>query len=169
VVSLCYLITDDDALPAELDDRLAAGLRTVCDHARSRGATIGFEPEPGMYVEDMAGFARIKALVGHPAFKLTLDLGHAHLTEPGPTAAADTARAWIGDVVNVHLEGMRRPAHEHLVPWEGDLDVPGALRTLVAAGYRGPVTLELSRHSHDAVRIARKAYELLYPCCEAAS
>ncbi len=149
---------DDDASEAELDDRLVDGLTVVCDHARARAATIGFEPEPGMHVADMAAFARIQARVAHPAFKLTLDLGHAHLTEP---SAIDTVRAWIADIVNVHVEGMRRPDHDHLVPWEGDLDVPAALRALVAAGYRGPATLELSRHSHDAVKIARRAYESL--------
>jgi len=167
VVSLWSGSPDDDAGQTELDDRLVTGLRSVCDHARSRGATIGFEPEPGMYIEDMAGFGRIQARMDqHPAFKLTLDLGHAHLTEAGPHAAADTARAWIADIVNVHVEGMRRPDHDHLVPWEGDLDVPAALRALVGAGYRGPATLELSRHSHDAVRVARRAFDLLASAVE---
>jgi sugar phosphate isomerase/epimerase len=158
VISLWSGSPDDDAPPDVLDDRLVEALRPVCDHARARGAVIGFEPEPGMYIEDMAAFARIKAKIDHPAFRLTLDLGHAHLTE---ASAEDTARAWIADIVNVHVEGMRRPHHDHLVPWEGDLDVPAALRALIAAGYRGPATLELSRHSHDAVRVARRAFDHL--------
>lgn len=150
---------DDPASPDELDARLAAGLRTVCDRAAARGVVVAFEPEPGMYVDDMASFARLDARVAHPALQLTLDVGHAHLTEAAGAAA--TIRAWAPRIANVHLEGMRTGTHDHLVPWEGDLDVRGALATLRDVGYAGPVTLELSRHSHDAVRIARRSFEFL--------
>jgi len=159
IVSLWSGTPDQDAAAEVLDERLADGLRAVCERARSKGVTIAFEPEPGMYVEDMAGFARIEARVAHPALRLTLDVGHAHITE---TAGAEaTIAAWAAKIANVHVEGMRRAAHDHLVPWEGDLDVRGAVAALRAAGYRGPATLELSRHSHDAVRTARRAFEYL--------
>lgn len=161
VVSLWSGAADDDPGQDALDARLAEGLRAVCERARATGVVIGFEPEPGMYLEDMAGFARIRALVPDPALRLTLDVGHAHLTEPDGAEA--TVRAWARDIVNVHLEGMRRGLHDHLVPWEGDLDVLGAVRALVATGYRGPATFELSRHSHDAVRIARRAFDFVAP------
>jgi sugar phosphate isomerase/epimerase len=149
----------DDAAPDELDERLAESLGVVCARARESGVWIGFEPEPGMHVEDMAAFARIEARVAHPALRLTLDVGHAHLTEAAGAEA--TIRAWAPKMVNCHVEGMRRGTHDHLVPWEGDLDVRGAVRALREAGYRGPATLELSRHSHDAVRVARRAFEYL--------
>jgi L-ribulose-5-phosphate 3-epimerase len=140
-----------------LDARLAEGLRAVCARARDAGVVIGFEPEPGMYLEDMAGFARIRALVDDPALRLTLDVGHAHITEADGAEA--TVRAWAGDVVNVHVEGMRKTEHDHLVPWDGDLDVRAVLRALEEVGYAGPACFELSRHSHDAVRVARRAIE----------
>ena len=88
-------------------------------------------------------------------------IGHAHLTEDDGAEA--TIRAWAEQIVNVHVEGMRKPAHDHLVPWEGDLDVRSALRVLRDVGYAGPATLELSRHSHDAARVARAAAEYLAP------
>lgn len=156
VVSLWSGAADDDPGAAALDERLAAGLRTTCARARDAGVVIGFEPEPGMYVEDMAGFARVRALVDDPALQLTLDVGHAHLTEPAGAAA--TVHAWAPSIVNVHLEGMRRPDHDHLVPWEGDLDLPSVLAALTATTYAGPACFELSRHSHDAVRTATRAF-----------
>lgn len=161
VVSLWSGSADDGdtATSAELDERLITGLRALCARARDHGVQIGFEPEPGMYVEDLAGFARIRAGVDDPAFKLTLDVGHAHITEPAGAAA--TIRAWAGEVVNVQVEGMYRDRHDHLVPWEGDLDVRGAMRTLEQVGYAGPACFELSRHSHDAVRVARRAFDFL--------
>ncbi|MCB9559120.1 MAG: sugar phosphate isomerase/epimerase [Kofleriaceae bacterium] len=161
VVSLWSGAADDAPGQDALDARLADGLRAVCGRARDAGVVVGFEPEPGMYVEDMAAFARIRARVDDPALRLTLDVGHAHLTE---AAGADaTVRAWADDIVNVHVEGMRRPDHDHLVPWDGDLDVVGVVRALRATGYAGPATFELSRHSHDAARIARRAFEFVAP------
>jgi sugar phosphate isomerase/epimerase len=163
VVSLWSGAADDAPGPGAhdaLDARLAAELRVVCARARATGVVIGFEPEPGMYVEDMAAFARLRALVDDPAFKLTLDVGHAHMTEADGAVA--TVRAWAGEIVNAHVEGMNRAVHDHLVPWEGDLDVRGALAALAAIGFTGPACLELSRHSHDAARVARRAFEFLH-------
>ncbi|HVV87058.1 MAG TPA: sugar phosphate isomerase/epimerase [Kofleriaceae bacterium] len=159
VVSLWSGAADDAPGADALDARLAAELRTVCARARAAGVVIGFEPEPGMYVEDMAAFARVRALVDDPAFKLTLDVGHAHLTEADGAVA--TVQAWAGEIVNAHVEGMNRGLHDHLVPWEGDLDVRGAVAALRATGFTGPACLELSRHSHDAARTARRAFDFL--------
>jgi sugar phosphate isomerase/epimerase len=95
--------------------------------------------------------------VPHPAFRLTLDVGHAHLTEA--EGAAATVRRYAPQIANIQLEGMQRPRHDHLLPWEGDLDLPDVLRTIVDSGYAGPATYELSRHSHDAVSVARRAFD----------
>ena len=38
------------------------------------------------------------------------------------------------------------------------MDLGAVLRALVEVGYTGPATYELSRHSHDAVEVARKAF-----------
>jgi L-ribulose-5-phosphate 3-epimerase len=138
----------------ELDRRLAAGLHPLCERAAAAAVRLGFEPEPGMHIESMADFDRIAAAVAHPALALTLDVGHAHLTEDSAEA---TVRRHAARLVNVHLEGMKRPVHDHLLPWEGDMDLPAVLAALVGAGYRGPATFELSRHSHAAVDTARAA------------
>lgn len=166
VVSLWSGSPDDedgggDGAAEALDERLAAGLRRVCDRAEAAGVTVGFEPEPGMYIEDMAGYERVRALVDHAAFRLTLDVGHAHITEPAGAEA--TVRRYAPEIVNVHVEGMRRARHEHLMPDEGDMDVLAVVRALIETGYDGPATLELSRHSHDAVRFARRAAQFFAP------
>jgi L-ribulose-5-phosphate 3-epimerase len=161
VVSLWSGSPDSDLPQAALDDRLAAALRPLCATAAAAGVTLGFEPEPGMYIEDMAAYTRIRDLVDHPAFCLTLDVGHAHITEPAGAEA--TVRAFASEAVNVHLEGMRRSAHDHLPPDQGDMDLLAVTRALLAASYAGPATFELSRHSHDAVRTARAARAFLAP------
>ncbi len=142
----------------ELDARLMDNLRALCRRAAEAGVVVAFEPEPGMHVESMADFDRIADAVASPAFKLTLDVGHAHLTED---SAEGTVRRYAAQIANVHLEGMRRPVHDHLAPWEGDLDLGAVVRALDEVGYGGPATFELSRHSHAAVDTARRALELI--------
>jgi len=117
---------------------------------------IAFEPEPGMLVEDMAGFARLQAAL--PKLKLTLDLGHAHLTEP---SVADAVRQFAAAIVNVHAEDMRRPHHEHLPFGQGEMDYRPILAALAEVGYRGLINVELSRDSHRAPQMARAAIEYL--------
>jgi len=146
----------------ELDARLVDGLRTLCRRAAESGVLIAFEPEPGMYVESMADFDRIADAVASPALRLTLDVGHAHLTED---SAVETVRRYAARIANVHLEGMKRPVHDHLAPWEGDLDLRAVVRALDEVGYAGPATFELSRHSHAAVDTARRAIEFIRALC----
>jgi sugar phosphate isomerase/epimerase len=123
--------------------------------------TLALEPEPGMHIEDLAGWERIRRQVEHPALRLTLDVGHAHLTEPdGAAAAVRRVAPWIA---NVHLEGMQRGVHDHLPPDQGDLDLAAVVRALGDIGYEGPANLELSRHSHAAVETARRALAFFAP------
>ena len=142
------------AAAGELDRRLVDGLARLCPRAAEAGVMIGFEPEPGMHIESMSDFDRIATAVDHPALGLTLDVGHAHLTEDSAPA---TVRRYAARLVNAHLEGMRRPVHDHLLPWEGDIDLLAVLAALDEVGYGGPATFELSRHSHAAVETARAA------------
>ena len=94
--------------------------------------------------------------LGEPGLRLTLDVGHAHLTEESAPAAI---RQCAPEIVNVHLEGMRHDRHEHLLPGEGDLDLVAVVSALREIDYRGPANLELSRHGHMAVEAARRAIE----------
>ncbi len=56
---------------------------------------------------------------------------------------------------------MRRGVHDHLMFGEGEIDFPPILQALREVGYTGGVHVELSRHSHDAVRTARAALAFL--------
>ena len=117
---------------------------------------LAFEPEPGMLVDDMARFARLQAAL--PSLKLTLDLGHAHLTEP---SVPDVVRQFAAYLLNVHAEDMRRPLHEHLPFGQGEMDYRPILSSLAEVGYRGLINVELSRDSHRAPEMARAALKYL--------
>lgn len=69
--------------------RLARQCEGLLATADRLGVMLGFEPEPGMLVEDLAGFERLHAMLGgHPRFGLTLDVGHCRCLERDDPPAA---------------------------------------------------------------------------------
>jgi len=64
---------------------------------------------------------------------------------------------------NIHIEDMRRGVHDHLMFGEGEMDFVPLFQSLRRIDYQGGVHVELSRHSHDAVNIARKSLAFLRP------
>lgn len=139
-------------------EHLVAGLTRVLDRAERRGLAVGFEPEPGMLVEDLAGYERLRDRLG-ARLELTLDVGHVACTE---TRSIPDAIARSADrIVNVHVEDIRGREHVHLPFGEGDIAFGPALAALEAAGYRGLVQVELSRQSHEAPEAARRSIEFL--------
>ena len=149
----------DDAGPAVYLGRLVEGCRRLGDAAARHGVRLAFEPEPGMFVDTMARFAELRERVAHPAFGLTIDVGHLHCQ--GETPIAAHLERWRDLLWNVHIEDMRGGVHDHLMFGEGEIDFGPVLRTLREIGYAGGVYVELSRHSHDAVETARRALAFL--------
>jgi len=142
-------------------DRLIAGLEPVVSAAEQAGVVLGFEPEPGMFIDTMDRYEMVDQRLDSPAFQLTLDIGHLHCQ--GETPLADQVRRWSRRIVNVHIEDMRAGVHEHLMFGEGEIDFPPVIAALRDAGYRGPLHVELSRHSHMAAAAARQARDFLSP------
>jgi sugar phosphate isomerase/epimerase len=149
----------EPAAPEVLMERLVAGCRELADYAADRGVRLAFEPEPGMFLDSMAGFAELFDRVGHPAFGLTLDVGHLYCTNEDP--AGSHLRRWRQRLWNVHIEDMRRGVHDHLPFGTGEVDCAEVLDALKEIGYAGGVHVELSRHGHDAVETARRSLAFL--------
>lgn len=98
----------DDAPFAEHLQRLTDGCRQLCDHAAKQGIWLAFEPEPGMLIDTMDRFGNLFEKVGHPAFGLTLDVGHLHCQ--GEVPIADHLRRWQSHLWNIHIKDMREAA-----------------------------------------------------------
>lgn len=142
-----------------LFERLCTGLRSVLEHAERHEMRLAFEPEPGMYVETIPQFDRLRDSIEHPLFGLTLDIGHVHCLGDGELS--DHLDKHAAHLFNVHLEDMRRGLHDHLMFGEGEIDFERVIDAFRAIDYGGPLHVELSRHSHDAVAAARRACEFL--------
>jgi L-ribulose-5-phosphate 3-epimerase len=139
--------------------RLDEGCRHVARYAESKGMQLGFEPEPGMFIETLDGFYRLKSRVASPAFQLTLDVGHALITEPVSVAAC--IRQYRENIVNIHLEDMKKSRHDHLFFGDGEIDFNSVFQALGDIRYAGPICVELSRHSHLSVETSQSALQFL--------
>lgn len=150
---------DDSASSSELMNRLVEGCKRLADWAAKRNVRLAFEPEPGMFIDTMDKFAELHSRVNHPAFGLTIDVGHLVCNRELPVSKflAD----WKHVLWNVHIEDMRACVHDHLMFGEGEVDFADVFAGLRDANYTGGVYVELSRHSYDAVNTARKAKAFL--------
>ncbi len=166
-VSLWSGRLQDAADPSTALGRLVAGLETLLADAERFGIPLGFEPEPGMFIDSMAAFERLLARLDAPLLRLTLDIGHLHCQ--GETPPEAYIRHYAPRLVNVHIEDMRRGVHEHLMFGQGEIDFPPVLRALAEVGYAGGVHVELSRHSHEGPQAAQRAYDFLAPMFDIAT
>ena len=148
-------------------ERLTESLRSVLAHATASGVTLGFEPEPGMFIDTMKSFHRLLQWIDVPHLQLTLDVGH--LWCQGELPIADYISRWGPRIVNVHIEDMRAGIHEHLMFGEGEMRFAPIIDALAKANYRGGLHVELSRHSHQAPTAAKQAFDFLCPLVERAT
>jgi sugar phosphate isomerase/epimerase len=150
----------DDAWRNLLD-----GLAALADHAETRGVALGFEPEPGMFIESLADFRELRRRFADDRLQLTLDLGHLECTETAPHDR------WIDEfadvLVNVHVDDIRGGVHDHLPLGDGDLDFPPIFAALKANDYQGACLVELGRHSHAFPIQAQRSIEAMrgYSTC----
>ena len=145
--------------PADAWDWLAAACRELSEYAGRSGIPLAFEPEPGMFVESLTQYQKLKEWVDNPLFGLTLDVGHAFLTED--KSPADCIRQFAADIKNIHLEDMRKGLHQHLQFGEGEIEFSSVFEALKEINYAGLINVELSRHSRTAVEAAGQAFDFL--------
>ncbi len=125
----------------------------VCSICRGSGVRPAWETEPGTVLNSLADWHRHVEPSGTLA-GINLDLGHLHLS--GECTRHHISR--LGErILHVHLEGMRRGIHEHLIPGKGDIDWAEALQGLENAGYRGHLVVDLFDLPVDWIEYAREA------------
>jgi L-ribulose-5-phosphate 3-epimerase len=160
VVSLWSGMARDAADEETLWQRLTNSLGPVLDRAAARGIVLGFEPEPGMFIDTLARQAALHERLGRPDhLRLTVDIGHLECMGERPAATLLASRAT--EIVNVHVDDMLACRHEHLPLGTGDVDFLPLLAGLSAAGYAGGLHVELPRQSHRWLETARESAAFL--------
>ena len=153
-------VADGDADEAAYE-RLVQRLPKVLDQAGSMNVTIAFEPEPGMLIDDLASYRRLRRDLGRDDLATTLDTGHLLATELG--RPEEYFAEFQQSLRNVQVDDARRGVHEHLPLGEGEIEFEPIIRELRRLEYDGPFALELSRDSHRGAAAAAAAMETLRP------
>lgn len=140
--------------------RLLSGVEEVLAEAERQGVTLAFEPEPGMFVDTLAGVQQLRSRLGDPErLCITVDVGHLRCNEDDDPASCIES---VGPLIaNVQVDDMRRGVHEHLEIGAGEVDFVAVIAALRAVGYRGLANVELPRQSHAAPEVAARTLQAL--------
>ncbi|MFN4099856.1 MAG: bifunctional sugar phosphate isomerase/epimerase/4-hydroxyphenylpyruvate dioxygenase family protein [Pararhodobacter sp.] len=158
-------------------DRASADLRELGGIAASRGLRIGFEALAwGRHVNDHRDAWEIVRRADHPSVGLILDSFHTLARGIDP----DTIRRIPGDrIFYVHLADAPRiemdllylSRHFRSMPGEGDLDMTGFLRAVLATGYDHVLSPEIFNDQFRGGRpamVARDGFRAVHALLDAA-
>ncbi len=116
--------------------REAADLYDMCCRLSIKPA---WETEPDTVLEGIDDFNMYIAPLGTLA-GINLDAGHLHIQK---RCTVEDIKALGNRILHVHVEGMNRLEHRHLLPGQGDINWEHLFRGLAGAGYGGPLTIDL--------------------------
>jgi sugar phosphate isomerase/epimerase len=92
-----------------------------------------------------------------PDIGICLDFGHAHMDGD----LVDAIETVSEHLIATHVHDNRGRTDDHLVPFDGTIDWPGALTAVQKVGYEGTFLLEIAAHgsAKETLVKARKARE----------
>jgi protein FrlC len=139
------------------------GLIAVQDRAREQGIRILIEPEPGLLIETSGQFCQFFEELDPEVFGLNFDIGHFFCVGEDPAVLVKDLKDYT---YHFHLEDIASSrVHCHLMPGDGAIDIPRALRAVDEIGYTGFVTVELYPYEERPVEAAEKAMAYLCDNC----
>ena len=130
-------------------DRSAADFNELGDRAAKRGLRVGYEALAwGRHVNDHRDAWEIVRRADHGSVGLSLDSFHTLARRIDP----ETIRRIPGDKIffvqladapAIDMDLLYWSRHFRNMPGEGDLDVTGFMKAVMATGYTGPISLEI--------------------------
>lgn len=150
------------------DDALAAEqLRALAERAGARGMRIAYEALAwGRYVDTYEHAWRIVALADHPALGTCLDSFHILSRRSDPAGIREIPGEKIfflqlADAPHLGMDVLQWSRHYRCFPGQGGLDVASVLRHALAAGYAGPLSLEVFNDVFRAADPERMAVDAM--------
>ncbi|HVT81609.1 MAG TPA: sugar phosphate isomerase/epimerase [Phycisphaerae bacterium] len=151
-------ITSGKALPTMPPEKAAKQLREslkpVLELAERLGVHVGFECEPGLFVEWATELRALIDDLGSPMLGANLDIGHSIVMgEDIP----DTLELLRGRIWNCHIEDLLGRKHYHLIPGTGTLDWDSLHDALRENGYDRFLTVELYSYPDRPIEAATES------------
>ncbi len=129
-------------------ERQVAALRELARKAEEQQVLLAVEFEPGFVIDSTKVLLKAMAEIDSPMLKMNLDIGHVFLQDEDPMASI---RACGELIVHGHLENMETGVHNHLVPWEGDMDLEAYARAMRDIGFDGNASLDVYQYDYEQV------------------
>jgi 4-hydroxyphenylpyruvate dioxygenase len=130
-------------------DRLAEQLHSAAELAAARGMRIAYEALAwGAHVHTYEASWEAVRRADHPALGLCLDSFHilSRGGDPAGIAAIPADKLFflqLADAPRLRMDVLQWSRHHRLFPGQGAFDLPAFLTPVLAAGYRGPLSLEV--------------------------
>ena len=144
------LVSSNASAHAIADDaRAAAQLAAMAERAAQRGLRLGYEAVAwGAHVKSYHDAWRIVKMADHPALGLILDSFHTLAVGDDPAGFAQLPaeklfHLQLSDAPRLDMDVRSIGRHFRCLPGQGALDVAGFAAAAVAAGYDGPLSLEV--------------------------
>lgn len=133
----------------------ARSVEEICRIAEPLGAQVAMEVIPNTLSSASALVSMIERDFEGSRVGICLDFGHAHLMGD----LADEIEVAAEHLVTTHVHDNRGKEDDHLVPYQGTINWPGALVNMQKIGYEGTYLLELAATGNPAAVLeeARRA------------
>jgi 4-hydroxyphenylpyruvate dioxygenase len=162
------LVCSSVAPHAHDDDALAAAqLRELAERAQAHGIKIAYEALAwGRHVNDTRHAWRIVQRAGHPALGLCLDSFHMLSRGEDPATIQDIPGEklfflQLADAPRLAMDVLQWSRHHRCFPGQGGFDLPAFLGHVLAAGYKGPLSLEVFNDVFRATDPRRMAVDAM--------
>ena len=139
-------------------------LAEILEHARTTPVTLALEPLHPLYTPDWSALNTLRMAndwcdrLGE-GIGLTVDTYHVWWDHDAPAQIERAGKA--GRIASFHISDWMVPTVDTLwdrgLPGEGVIDIAGFARSIAAAGYDGPIELEVFSKRHNA----RPVYDFL--------
>ena len=117
-------------------------------YAESLDIRLAIEYEPHFVVGNTPQLLEFIEKIGSPALGINCDIGHVFLCDSDPLQAIADSAPYI---LQCHVENMAAGVHDHLVPWEGDMDLKAYIGKLKEIGFDGGLGLDLYHYEYGDV------------------
>jgi len=132
-----------------------AKTKELCNYAEELGIELAMEFEPGFVIDTTELMLKAFKEIDSPVMKVNADIGHVFLQDPDPLAAIASCK---GLIIHAHLENMKTGIHNHLVPYEGDMDLPAYIAALKAADFDGMAAFDAYQYDYMEIADASVKY-----------
>ncbi|MGI8329347.1 bifunctional sugar phosphate isomerase/epimerase/4-hydroxyphenylpyruvate dioxygenase family protein [Actinomadura scrupuli] len=145
------LLVCSNVSPAAIDDDMLAAdqLRRLAERAAEHGIDIAYEALAwGRHVDDYRHAWEIVAAADHPGLGVCLDSFHILSRGSDPAGIRDIPAEklfflQLADAPQMSMDVLQWSRHYRCFPGQGTFDLTGFLEHVLAAGYRGPLSLEV--------------------------